>query len=113
MMVWFGEEVVGDTPLWAPIYPKGLGADDKEETPVEPPSLPQLTWRRQFYKNLKSLDLDILSLGFDPSCEVYNLHALYLAQNRQAQRFWYFGRKFRRLFDNKRKPKVGFHVRDF
>ncbi len=42
-MVWFGEEVVRDAPLRAPIYPKGLGADDKEETPVEPPPLPQLT----------------------------------------------------------------------
>ncbi len=87
-MVWFGEEVVGDAPLGAPIYAKGFGADDKEETPVEPPPLPQLTWRRQFFKNLKSLDLDILSLGFDPGCEVYNVHELYLAQNRQIQIFY-------------------------
>ena len=43
-LVWFGEEVVWDAPLGALVHPKGLGADDEEEAPVEPPPLPQLSY---------------------------------------------------------------------
>jgi hypothetical protein len=60
-MVWFGEEVVGDAPLRAPIYPKGLlftwhdlvwrrGSGD---TPLRAPIYPKgilFTWHGLVWK---------------------------------------------------------------
>ena len=34
----FGEQVVADTPLWAPFCPECLGNHDEEQSPVQPPA---------------------------------------------------------------------------